>query len=113
MIINNVDLIDIDIFDADTAEKYEDALKEVEAVTETVKDMKLSDSVKAQCNSIFKVFNILFGEGTDKKVFGDKVNLLVCIKAFGELVEQVNKQKSAMEEIADKYSPNRAQRRKK
>ncbi|ADL50002.1 DUF6673 family protein [Clostridium cellulovorans] len=113
MIINNVELIDIDIFDVEVAEKYENALKEVETVASKVKDMKLSESVRTQCESIFKVFNILFGEGADKKIFGDKMNLLTCIKAFEELVVQVNDQKSAIEEIASKYSPNRAQRRKK
>ena len=55
----------------------------------------------------------MFGEGTDKKIFGDKVNLLTCLKAFEELVEQVNAQKGEVEKIASKYSPNRAQRRKK
>ncbi|ADL53211.1 DUF6673 family protein [Clostridium cellulovorans] len=113
MKINNVELIDLDIFDVDVAEKYENALKKIENIAAEVKNLGMADSIRKQCNAIFNVFNTLFGEGTDKKIFGDKVNLLVCIKAFEELVVQVNEQKKELDNIANKYSPNRAQRRNK
>ncbi|MEG2412566.1 MAG: DUF6673 family protein [Clostridium sp.] len=110
MNINGVEL-ELDIYDADTAEKYEKALEDVQDIEDKVRGMKVSESIRTQCNIIFGIFNDLFGKGTDKKVFGDKVNLLTCLKAFEELVIQSNEQKGELERIASKYSPNRAQRR--
>lgn len=114
MIINGVELEDIDIYDLEVAEKYDkvlENLKEVEQNNNT--SMNVVDIIKTQCNAIFNVFNTMFGEGTDKKVFGDRVNLLICMTAFEELVSQMNDKKAEMEKITNKYSTNRANRRSK
>lgn len=114
MKINGVELEDLDIYDAEVAEKYDkvlENLKEVEQNNNT--SMNMVDIIKTQCNAIFNVFNTMFGEGTDKKVFGDRVNLLICMTAFEELVSQMNDKKAEMEKITNKYSPNRANRRTK
>ena len=113
MKINGIELQDIDILDLEVAEKYEKALEHVEDISKKIEGMKLSESIKIQCNAIFDVFNTMFGEDTDKKVFGDKVNLLTCLKAFEELVTQMSAKNSEVEKIASKYSPNRANRRNK
>ncbi|MBE6061219.1 MAG: AP endonuclease [Clostridium sulfidigenes] len=113
MKINNVELQDIDILDLEVAEKWEQALESVEGVTKSIEGMKISETIKTQCNAIFEVFNTLFGEGTDKRVFGDRVNLMMCLKAFEELVTQVKSQSAEVEKMASKYSPNRVQRRSK
>lgn len=113
MKINGVELQDLDILDLEVAENYEKAIKGIEGIAEKVQGMTVAESIRTQCNAIFKIFNDLFGEGTDKKVFGNKVNLLTCLKAFDELVTQVNAPNEEIEKIANKYSPNRAQRRKK
>ena len=111
MKINGVELEDIDVFDADIAERYENALEKVVEDNKNVDGIKVSIIIRQQCNAVFKLFNTMFGEGTDKKVFGDKVNIVTCLKAFEELVEQVNIQKQEVEKMASKYSPNRAARR--
>lgn len=113
MKINGVELEDLDIFDLEVAGKYENALKNVEDMNEKVKGMTVAESIRTQCNAVFNVFNELFGKGTDKKVFGNKVNLLTCLKAFEELALQMNEQKTEIEKITSKYSPNRAARRNK
>jgi len=113
MKINNVELQDIDILDLEEAEKWEKALERVEGIAKTMEGMKISESIRTQCNAIFDVFNTIFGEGTDKKVFGDKVNLLTCLKAFEELVTHMSAKNSEVEKIASKYSSNRVQRRSK
>ncbi|MCE9656504.1 AP endonuclease [Clostridium celatum] len=112
MIINGVELEDLDIYDVEVVEKYE---KVIENINKPKKFDGLKDSVviRKLCEEIFNVFNELFGEGSDKKVFGNKVNLLICIKAFEELILQVNEQKKELDKIANKYSPNRAARRSK
>jgi hypothetical protein len=116
MKINNVELEDVDIFDVDTAEKYEEAVKKVQeeaAASKLIEDISLSAMIRKQCNAVFNCFNTIFGEGTDKTVFGDKVNLMICLKAFEELIVNVNEQKKELEKLTSKYSPNRAQRRDK
>jgi len=111
MQINNVELEDIDILDADVAEKYENVLENISNIAEKVKGMKSSQSIRFQCNAIFNVFNTLFGEDTDKKIFGEKVNLLICLKALEELITVVNSKKEEVQKLFNKYSPNRAQKR--
>jgi len=119
MIINNVELEDIDIFDLDTAEKYEKATKQFQKeASESAESAKagndgLAKIIKKQCNALFDCFNTIFGPGTDKKVFGNKTNLMVCLKAFEELISHADSQKAEMEKIANKYSPNRVQKRAK
>lgn len=117
MIINGVELEDLDILDYEVAEKYEKALEEVKGIGDKVKGFKTSESIKVQCETIFDVFNVLWGEGTDKKVFGSKVNLLICFKAFEELITQTEskskEQYEEMNKIVNKYSPNRTAKRSK
>jgi hypothetical protein len=113
MKINGVELQDIDILDLEVAKKWEKALESVEGVAKSIEGMKISETIRIQCTAIFEVFNTLFGEGTDKKIFGDRVNLMMCLKALEELVTQVNSQSAEVEKMASKYSPNRANRRNK
>lgn len=113
MKINGVELQDIDILDLEVAEKYEKALGVVNEIAEKLEGMSICESIRTQCNAIFDVFNTMFGEGTDKRVFGDKVNLLICLKAFEELVSYANKPNAEIDKLTNKYSPNRAQRRAK
>ena len=117
MKINGVELEDMDIYDLETAEKYEFAIAQFQKVTGESKSTAgegkkvLSSVIRKQCNSVFDCFNTIFGEGTDKKIFGNRTNLMVCLKAFEELAIYANNQKSEMEEMGNKYSPNRAQKR--
>jgi transcription termination factor NusB len=112
MIINGVELEDLDIYDVEVAEKYEKVLENINK-PQKVEGLKTSAVIRKQCEAIFNVFNELFGEGTDKKVFGDRVNLKICLEAFASLVDQINSQKEELDNIVSKYSPNRAQRRAK
>lgn len=113
MKINGVELEDLDVYDLEVAERYDKVLEDLKGIEENNKNMSMTDIIKTQCEGVFNVFNTMFGEGTDKKVFGDKVNLRICLKAFEELVVQVNEQKAEIEKITNKYSPNRANRRSK
>lgn len=111
MIINGVELEDLDIYDLEVAERYEKALAKVRELSTKDNSKSLSEGIKFQCNIIFDFFNTVFGEGTDKDIFGDKVNLMTCMKAFEEIVLKVNEQKKEIEKLSNKYSPNRATRR--
>lgn len=113
MIINNVELEDIDILDVDTIEKYEKAIDIVQKEVAETKGLKMSVMIRKQCIAVFNCFNTIFGEGTDKRVFGDKVNLRVCLAAFDELITNFSTQFEDVKKLSDKYSPNRLQRRSK
>lgn len=113
MKINGIELEDLEIYDADVAERYEKALDDVIKKTRNLTGLKTSAVIRKQCEFIFELFDILFGEGTAKKVFGGKANLLVCMKSFEELIEYCNSQKQELDKLANKYSVNRAQRRAK
>ena len=92
MKINGVTL-NLNVADADKYERYEKAVNSaVEKIRQITDDMSGSQMIRVQCHAVFDCFNELFGEGTDRKLFGEKTDLLKCIKAFGELVSQVNRE---------------------
>lgn len=113
MIINGVELQDLDIYDLEVAEKFDKELKVVAGVGEKLEGLSTPEVIRTQCTAIFNFFNELFGEGTDKKIFGDKVNLVTCLKALDEFITQVRDQKEQIEKISNKYSLNRVARRNK
>ena len=112
MKINGVELPDLDIYDLKVAEKFDKELHTVSEVGAKLEGLSTPEVIRVQCTAIFKFFNNMFGEGTDKKIFGDKVNLVTCLKALDEFVTQVRDQKEKIEEISNKYSPSRVNRAK-
>lgn len=118
--------IEFDFFDAEQMERYEKeseiAQKELNSID--VNKMKMSELINKTCTTIEKCFDNVFGEGTSKKIFEDKRNFRLCVKAFKDLEkakkEQVNEiddeikdfQKE-LQEIDAEYKPNRATRRAK
>lgn len=113
MIINNIELdIEFDIYDLEDAERFENALEKVTNFKQD-KTLKLSEQIKTQCNLVFDFFNELLGEGTDKKIFGNKTNIKVCTDVFCDFINIIECNANQMKEIKNKYSPNRAIRRTK
>lgn len=86
MIINGVTLPDPDIGDPDFIEKFENAQQKcVDKFTAVAAEkIKWSEKVRAQCIAVFEFFEEVFGDGTAKKVFGDSVNLKICVDAYAE-----------------------------
>ena len=109
--INDVEL-ELDLMDADMAEKYEKAYRKMQRdVTNIPNNLSLAESIRKQCKLIFNFFDEVFGEGTSKKIFGNKTNLRECIKAVETLIDHVNKDTEEANKIINKYSPNRVERR--
>ncbi|NFH70767.1 AP endonuclease [Clostridium botulinum] len=102
MKINNVEIEDLDLMDADVSEKFEKATNDLQA-KEKVQNFQgkgLSEIIRTQCTLIFDFFNDVWGEGTDKKVFGNKVNYRTCEKAFKDVIDYAMKQKNEILKIA-------------
>ena len=113
MIINNVELEDLDLMDADIAEKYENALYIMqEKATDTKEGLSLAQIIRKECNLVFDFFNAVFGEGTDKKVFGNRTNYKECLEAFEQFIKYVGENKKDIDKIMGKYSSNRTSRRR-
>ncbi len=114
MIINGINLPDIDIADADVAETYENAMDIIKKSAHYNENDKRSQVIRRYCNGVFEAFDLIWGSGTAKKVFGSQTNMTICIKAMDDLVSQVNELEKAnnslLENIGNKYY-NRAQRR--
>ena len=115
MLFRDMDL-DFDIFDADTAELYEEAAKR--AGEEAVKKPgeTLADCIRRQCGAVFNFFDTLFGEGFHREIFGERTNLVECLEAFREFVGLVNAQLATLDTMiaevkAEGAAPNRATRR--
>ena len=109
--INDVEL-ELDLMDADMAEKYEKAYRKMQRdVASIPKNLSLADNIRKQCNLVFYFFDEVFGQGTSKKIFGNKTNLRECIKAVETLIDHVNKDVEEANKIINKYSPNRVERR--
>lgn len=109
--VNNVELEDLDIYDLEVSKRVDKELKKVDEVAKTLEGLALPDIIETQCNAIFDLFNNIFGEGTDKKIFGDKVNLVTCLEALDEFISEMRKRNSDIKKISNKYSPNRAARK--
>lgn len=113
MLINNVELEDLDLLDADVADRYEKAINKLSESEVQTEELSLADTIRRECNLVFDFFNEVFGDGTDKKVFGTKVNYGICEAAFKEVIDYTSEQKKEIEKLASKYIPNRAARRTK
>ena len=112
---NDVEL-EIDMEDVEFMEKYENAfdnmgLKE----SELKKTGKRSAIIRDYCEMFYQLFDDIFGPDTGKKLLGEKMNVRVCeecydafLTACQKCVVEGNKRKKA---LANKFKPNRAQRR--
>lgn len=106
--------LDFDLFDADTAEAYEEAVERVQdANTNPPKGETLSQTIRRQCGIVFDFFDDLFGEGFHKELFGERTNLMECVDAFADFTAAVDAQKAQLAARISKTAPapNRATRR--
>lgn len=113
MLINGVEL-DVDFTDADFIEKIEQAYKEVNEQTDKLQENKNNltpaEGIRQECKIVKDFFDYVFGDGTSKKIFGEKNSLKMCIEAFEDILEERNKQMKNFNEKVSLYSPERLQR---
>lgn len=106
--------LEYDFFDADQLEVYE---RENKKVAEDIGDMgqyegkSTADAIRIQCRIVDGFFDAVFGEGTAKRLFHGKANILEHMEAFGTVAQGANNARAEFEALEDKYTPNRAERR--
>ena len=110
MKINGVEL-EVNFLDADFMEKVENCCRKVSEQAEKskteLKNLTLSQQIKAECKIIKDFFDELFGEGTSEKIFQGKNDLMLCLSAFQDLIEAKAKMQQEMNSLFAKYSPDR------
>lgn len=113
MIINGIELEDLNGLDYETARKVEKELEKTQGIQSKIANLKNSEGIKVICDTINEIFDNIFGEGTSAKVFNEKKDLLISMKAFEELCNKYKESQNAINDVFNKYSPNRAARRSK
>ena len=105
--------LEYDFFDADELEKYETETLKVNEDFGNLdyKGMSNADAIRAQCKIIKTYFDNLFGEGTSERLFHGKNNYKDCMEAFAALTNEALSTDTELQSIANRYTPNRAQRR--
>ena len=104
--IGPTDVVFVERYEA-AADKYDQKISNVK------KDGKASDILRAMCDVFFGFFDDLFGENTHEKMFGDKLSVEHCVKAFKCLVGLMNDYTDAINSMIDVVPTNRTQRRAK
>ena len=83
---------EIDAVDLDFEKRLEECSQSMAEENEKIEpDGLRSERIIKYCTSVFRFFNGLFGEGTDKKMFGDKTNMRECDAAIETLSLCVSK----------------------
>lgn len=111
--INGINL-ELDLLDADVMEKYEQLNKELvdQVQKQDYTNMSTAEGMRYQCRTVDGFFDNLFGAGTAAKIFkGKENNLGIHMEAYARVCDLSNKANGEIYAIADKYTPNRAQRR--
>ena len=106
--INGVDL-DFNIYDYETASRYESGLTRIQS--ETTKSESLAETIKAQCGLVFDFFDEVFGPGTAEQVFQGKYDFKTCTIALGDVINAAKAQQQEYSALLNRYVPNRAVRR--
>lgn len=87
LVINGVEL-ELNIFEANQAEMFEDANKRVlEEIRKVINASTGSESIKLFCDVVYDFFDDVFGEGTGDQVFEGRLDMLECLEAYTEVIE--------------------------
>ena len=70
--------------------------------SDALSKMTAPDMIRTQCRAVFAAFNMIFGDGTDRAVFGGKCSLMEAMEAFGRLVGEIKKPKKLVKDMTSK-----------
>lgn len=112
--INNAEL-ELDFLDADEMERVEEELDRVVQRTKTELNTSQattqSQVIRLTCQIVFDFFDAVFGEGTQKRIFGNRCNMADAMRAFEMFKQAKDNSTAEIKALSEKYNPNRAARR--
>lgn len=109
--------LEVDLQDADFAEKYERAFKQLGEEEKIVpRTGELANTIREYCKMFFNLFDNIYGSGTSGKLFGGKINCGMVDEAYAIFIDAANKDvkesNAKRNSFTSKYAPsNREQRR--
>ena len=108
MKINGYEL-EVDFTDADFIEKIEKYAKQVEENIEIKKpkNISMAEYIRKECQIVRDFFDNVFEAGTADKIFGNKYSLSICVSTFQQFIDAKLRQQEELEQIVNKYSPER------
>ena len=114
---NNIEF-EVDLQDADFAEKYEKAFERMGQDEKKVQKAGTnSELIRGYCSLFHNLFDDIYGEGTSKRLFEGKVNAGMCDVAYSSFIEACKRcNDEAVQrrgQLISRYEPqqNRQQRR--
>ena len=104
-----------DAYDLECAEALEKATEILGIEEKKIKYVgTLSEQIKSYTTVFYNYFDNIFGKGSGEKILGKKRSIRICNEVYGDFLDFVAEQKTALNEqrneIVSKYS-NRQQRR--
>lgn len=96
-----------DFFDADFMERCETATKDMHNKATDARDRKyekVADAFREQCTVAREYFDRIFGNGTSKELFGDRMNLRDCMEAIAEFTDCAAGAKKEINDLTNKYT---------
>lgn len=102
---------EVDMEDADTAERYISALKALEN-SQNIEVNSLSEKIRAYCKAFREFYDTFLGEGTSGKLFaGINDNSRKYDEVFESLLDVISRQsgesENRMSKISQRYAPKR------
>lgn len=112
-IINGVE-VEYDTFDLDNMETLDNAVKQIQDDVNSLQSRKKAgkDAMKLlreQANCFLDFFDDVLGDGTARKIFGDRVNILKIANGYKEFTDAVAAQQS---KLADTVRQSNRERRR-
>ena len=107
--------IDFNFLDADNVEKFEEEAKKVMEKTKdkTIEELSYAEALRKECEIVEDFIDNVFGKGISKQIFKGKSNLAEHIEAFQIIVDEKNSKQKELENLLNRYLPNKQERRKK
>lgn len=114
-IINGVE-VEYDTFDLDNMETLDKAVKQIQEDVNGLQSRKAAgeDAMKLlreQANYFLDFFDDVLGDGSARKIFGDRVNILKIVNGYKEFTDAVAAQQTNLAEAVGQSKLNREQRR--
>jgi len=105
---------ELDMSDADTLEKYNEAFEKLQVKEKSLlKIGKQTDIIREYCKMFYELFDHLFGAGTGEKLFNGKHSARLCEEVYEKFIDfardQVKEVNQNRNRIANKYTPQKSQ----
>jgi len=112
-IINGVE-VEYDTFDLENMETLETAVKRAKIDVEDIQARRTGDNdmalLREQANVFLDFFDDVLGEGSARKIFGERINILSIVNGYRDFTAAVAEQQTKLAQITT-TPMNREQRR--